>query len=340
MPTGTLDNTKRIEINTGYACNNRCIFCSESMHRQEGIQREAATRLTTQVLKDAISGFLEEGYNHLTFLGGEPTIRKDFLDLVHFAKTQGMQRIDLTTNGRMLAKRSFVQALFQAGLSHLTLSLHGHKAAIHDAITQAPGSFKQVTSGIENLQALHLPFRLTTVLCKPNMSELPALMRFSLALKPERLCWSYVRPLGGAFEQFHQVVPLLDELQPELEEALDIAYQHKTKLTVANVPLCRLGPHLGFSDELYWQEKPLWREVEKFVAIHDEQRTEERFRVTPGHHKVKGEECQGCRLEGICDGLSAEYERWMGFDVLRPQAGTPVTKEEVRYSFLADKEDR
>jgi MoaA/NifB/PqqE/SkfB family radical SAM enzyme len=64
----------------------------------------------------------EAGIPHLTFTGGEPTLREDLRDLIAHAEAQG-QVTGLLTDGRKLSDDSYFESLSQAGLDHILITL-------------------------------------------------------------------------------------------------------------------------------------------------------------------------------------------------------------------------
>ena len=58
----------------------------------------------------------------------------------------------IATNGRMLSYEDFARTILKAGLNSLVFSIHGHTAKLHDSLTRAPGSFKQLNKGVKNVQ--------------------------------------------------------------------------------------------------------------------------------------------------------------------------------------------
>ncbi len=62
------------------------------------------------------------GIPHVVFTGGEPTLRDDLVDLIHYAEKQGMVA-GLLTNGLRLADPDFLRAVLQSGLDHIMLTL-------------------------------------------------------------------------------------------------------------------------------------------------------------------------------------------------------------------------
>ncbi len=314
-------SSRRAEINLGYACNNRCLFCSEQEHRSD---LKTAGMDQTEALKRQITDLYQAGARHLTFLGGEPTIRRDFIDLVHWANCTGFDPVLLTTNGRMLANRTYAEALSKAGLTHLVLSLHGPTAAIHDGTVQVQGAFTQLRKALANLQELAIPFSLTSVISTMNLKELPQLAEFQASWKPRRVYWAFVRPIGGGRERFDQLVPTFEALDGPLRVALDLARETGIPWTVGHIPLCRMQGYEAHVDELYWEEGSVDRRVQRKSDNPDNATGLQATWVTKGHHKVKHPGCMDCRYEPVCEGVHEEYVRRRGFAEFRPVAGSRI----------------
>ena len=62
------------------------------------------------------------GIPHITFTGGEPTLRDDLPDLIAHAEKIG-QVTGLLTDGLKLADKVFLENLLQTGLDHLLFIL-------------------------------------------------------------------------------------------------------------------------------------------------------------------------------------------------------------------------
>ena len=330
---------KRVEISLGYACNNHCVFCSEQTSRADPRARAGAT-LDLPRLMDAITRFWQEGARHLTFLGGEPTVHRDLPTLMEHASGLGFN-LAMTTNGRRLADPALVRALAMIPRLRITVSLHGHRAQVHDRVCGEAGAFDQVMHGLDNLKVFGMGFDLTAVVCAANLPHLSDLYRFHQGLTPGRRYYAYVRPIGGAYERFEEVVPRFGDAAPHLSALLAQAAMDRAPLTLGHVPLCFFGPHPGFCDELYWDDDPdlPLREVNKFAAINHQTVTGLPFVVTFDHYKVKPLSCAGCRYAGVCAGVFREYGLKRGYEELTPVAGEPVLRfADLRLPHLARKD--
>lgn len=82
------------------------------------VDRELTTEEWGQILDIA----WREGVPHVTFTGGEPTLREDLPDLIAHAEKNG-QVCGLLTDGLKLADKSYLHVLLTTGLDHLLFLL-------------------------------------------------------------------------------------------------------------------------------------------------------------------------------------------------------------------------
>lgn len=95
--------------------------------------------LTTDEWKRVLTTAWEAGIPHVTFTGGEPTLRPDLVDLVAHAESLG-QVTGLLTDTRRLADRAYMQALSQAGLDHILAAVEPGDRASMEGLREALAS--------------------------------------------------------------------------------------------------------------------------------------------------------------------------------------------------------
>jgi MoaA/NifB/PqqE/SkfB family radical SAM enzyme len=78
--------------------------------------------LTTEEWQSIIDTAWNKGVPHITFTGGEPTLRDDLPALIAHAEKNG-QVCGLLTDGLKLANKDYLQLLLQTGLDHLLFLL-------------------------------------------------------------------------------------------------------------------------------------------------------------------------------------------------------------------------
>jgi len=154
-------------------CNFRCGYCLPN-----GYQRNPRGFLGLDEIRRLVTAFAELGTWKIRLTGGEPTVRKDFTDIVRTVRAvPGVKRIAMTTNAYRLAGDAAV--LKAAGVDAINISLDGLDAGHFERIT-GDLRFDRVMAGID--AALDQGFdavKINTVLLKGlNDDQLPAFFDF------------------------------------------------------------------------------------------------------------------------------------------------------------------
>ncbi len=117
-------------------CNFRCRHCYQTHPRR----RELTTSQWMRVMEElAASGVL-----FLTFSGGEPLLRKDFVDLARRARELRFA-LKVKTNGWNIS-RPMADVMGALPVLEVHLSLYSTDARVHDSITGMSGSHRRVMS--------------------------------------------------------------------------------------------------------------------------------------------------------------------------------------------------
>ena len=300
--------TQKLVLFTGFSCNSHCHFCIDLN------KRDLPDKSTRQIIEEMVQA-KAAGVEYLEMIGGETTVRGDFLPLVRTAKKLGFKDIVVVTNGRMLAYPDFAKQTVAAGVTDLVFSIHGHDAKLHDELTYAPGSFDDLLKGIDNVrkEGLERIFGNCTVI-KQNMKHLPDIARLFLKLKIHHVEYIFVDPTyGGAYTNFNGLVPRISDAAPFMREALDIGRKGGTTDFVARyVPLCHFPNHLDQISEV--------REVATFRTRHwaPDFKNEDVGAGRAVAGRSKPAKCVGCSLYDRCEGVWNEYLKRVGDEELTP----------------------
>jgi MoaA/NifB/PqqE/SkfB family radical SAM enzyme len=117
-------------------------------------------------------------FDRLVLSGGEVTTFDDLERYIRFAASLGWFKIiQIQTNGRRLSDKRYLERLVNCGVNEFFVSIHG-LAGIHDAITRAPGSFKEVETAFSNLESFDVGVISNTVLTKKNYNNLQPLVAY------------------------------------------------------------------------------------------------------------------------------------------------------------------
>lgn len=196
-------------------CNLRCRYCmpleSLSFIEDEGLLR--AEEIETVVRAAATVGFVK-----VRLTGGEPTLRRDLVDIVR--RIRGVPEIAdlaMTTNGYRM--RELAEPLRAAGLDRVNVHVDSLDEDRLSGLMRL-GELGEIQSGIEACEAAGLvPIKLNCVVARGyNEEDVVPMARLSLE-RPWTVRFIELMPLGGGEEaQFSmdRYVP-----NPELKERIE-----------------------------------------------------------------------------------------------------------------------
>jgi radical SAM protein with 4Fe4S-binding SPASM domain len=154
-----------------YGCNFECVhcYCKGS--------REARKELTAAEWKRVLREIRKEGCLHLVFSGGEPLLRKDFLEIYAAAKTKGFL-VSVFTNGSLLEKE-VIDHFVKSPPYSIEITLNGITESTYEAVTGTRGVFPRVIANIERLARKKLPVILKTNCLRQNFHEVAGVKVFT-----------------------------------------------------------------------------------------------------------------------------------------------------------------
>jgi radical SAM protein with 4Fe4S-binding SPASM domain len=158
-------------------CNLYCEHCYVPLAQRTGSEQG---ELSLAEIYRIFSEIAEAGCLWLLLTGGEPLLRKDFLDIYQDAKRKGFI-ISIFTNGTLLTKR-IAEHLAEWRPFGIEISIYGATQATYERVTGRPGSYARCMKGIELLLEHNLPLQLKSVLITLNQHELSQMKQFSESL--------------------------------------------------------------------------------------------------------------------------------------------------------------
>ncbi|GAD91319.1 GTP 3',8-cyclase MoaA [Vibrio halioticoli] len=157
-------------------CNFKCNYCLPDGYRPEASKRPPF--ITLPEIQRVVRAFAHCGTTKVRITGGEPTLRRDFTDIVHsVAQTPGIEKIATTTNGYRMQKQ--VSDWQQAGLTHINVSLDSLDPKQFYQIT-GQNRFHDVMSGIDRAFEIgYEQIKVNVVLLKDlNSQQLPQFLNW------------------------------------------------------------------------------------------------------------------------------------------------------------------
>ncbi len=309
----------KADIKLGYSCNNDCVHCVISDHRNlvfaRGLPEDIPEEKYRQELKDS-----RTRANAVVFTGGEPTIRKELLDLVAYARDLGY-KISMQTNGRRLSRMDFAQALCGIVRMNYTIALHGPRPEIHDAVTRAPGSFYETVQGIRNV--LELSGNSNTlsgklVISKINAPHLTDTIRFMENLGLKSVSLTFPHACGNARKNFYDVVPRYRDIREEVINAIYFCLTRGITVKTEALMFC----HIPGAEFVVGELEMIDAEYSELKQYGMDDVVN--WQTMRPEIKKKSPFCKYCRYDKICEGPWMEYPDYYDFDDLIPVPGRPV----------------
>jgi MoaA/NifB/PqqE/SkfB family radical SAM enzyme len=276
-------------VRINFQCNQACRFCFVSTH---------LPKADDAAIERAIVEIAEQR-GVLVLSGGEPTLNPRLVDWVRLGRARGAVGVDLQTNAMRLGDDGLAERLRDAGVDQVFISLHGSRAEISDAVTEAPGTFDKTVRGIDAALRAGLRTRLNFVFCQTNLADFPDYVSFVHARWPgATVVVSFVAGSTDVVPRTKDLIPRYADVLPPLSEGLRRARELGVPIdgfeSMCGIPLCLVPSDLTSFFEL--------------------------AEVAPGFDRgefVYVDACTDCRLRGKCYGLRRGYDELHGRSELR-----------------------
>ena len=181
-----------------YACNLACVHCLSSSGRRD------PDELTTDECRAVIDELERMQVFYVNIGGGEPTVRRDFWELLDYATVHHVG-VKFSTNGIKIDAAA-ARRLAASDYVDVQISLDGATPQVNDRVRGA-GSYATAIAACENLAAAGMGnFKISVVVTRENVSELDAFKaiadRYGAQLRITRL-----RPSGRGADVWDELHP-------------------------------------------------------------------------------------------------------------------------------------
>jgi pyrroloquinoline quinone biosynthesis protein E len=183
-----------------HRCPLQCPYCSNPLELDR-----ANTELTTDEWKKVLSELAEIGVLQIHFSGGEPTARKDLVELVRHATEVGLYSVLLT--------KDKLRALADAGLCHIQVSFQGHEPMVADRVAGMKNAHAKKIEAAHWARELDLPLTVNAVMHRQNLHQLADIIQMAVDLDADRLEVANVQYYGWALKNRAALMPTLQQIE-------------------------------------------------------------------------------------------------------------------------------
>lgn len=219
-----------------FKCNNNCISCILDTRQTKNLGDPPISQI-----ENVIDNVPKKEI--LSFTGGEPTLRAELLEMLKYARKKHPKKfIFVVSNGRRFADIGFVKKLSEQNLEPIRfgIAIYSHRPEVHDAITQAKGSFQETVQGIKNLLSSGFKVELRILVERPNYRELPETAKYIVKNFSglERVVFINLKYTGNAFINRRIVFVRYSTAVPFVQRAADILIDSGLEVKLFHFPLC------------------------------------------------------------------------------------------------------
>jgi len=189
-----------------HRCPLQCPYCSNPLELEK-VNTELSTEEWQKVMRQAAGlGILQV---HLS--GGEPTARRDLVDIVKTASEAGLYTNLITA--AVLLKREQLVALKEAGLDHVQISIQDVDAQAENAdrIAGYKGGSekKKIVAGW--VRELGLPLTINAPIHRHNIKSVEAIINYAVELGADRVEIAHVQYYAWALKNRAALMPTREE---------------------------------------------------------------------------------------------------------------------------------
>ncbi len=189
-----------------HRCPLQCPYCSNPVE----LERSNA-ELTTAEWKRVLDELAAIGVLQFHFSGGEPTVRKDLVELVAHATAASLYT-NLITSAVLLDRRK-VDALADAGLNHVQISIQGADEKRANRVAGFRNAHAKKLAAAKMVREAGLPLTINAVMHRQNLDQLPEIIDLAVAVGASRLEVANVQYYGWALKNRRSLMPTLHQLE-------------------------------------------------------------------------------------------------------------------------------
>lgn len=236
---------KRIQLETFYGCNARCVMCAISLPptRKVGTM---SMEMSNYVF-DEFAPYADQIEKVDLFGLGEPMLDKLLFDRIAYAKKKKFKNIAISTNAELLDKEK-QKRLLDSGIETVIFSIDGFKKETHEAIRKRL-NFEKVVENCQSTIAMRdagnygTRFVVRMIRQKSNMPEWPDYRKFwgsQLSGDKRDLMIVYdVNTMGGDFYVKKRDLIKEEDIDPVIEAMpCNMVFDRFIVLNNGWVPLC------------------------------------------------------------------------------------------------------
>jgi len=211
-----------------HRCPLGCPYCSNPVQLEK-----PASELDTATWKRVFSEAAASGVLHVHLSGGEPCVRADIAELTAHCADAGLYT-NLITSGVGLNRRLF-DALVEARLDHLQLSLQDAEAASADRIAGYDGAFARKKEVAFWTVEAGVPLTINAVMHRANIERAPRMVELAIELGARRVEVAHTQYYGWGLVNRAALMPSREETEVAVAAVESLRKTHEGTIVIDHV---------------------------------------------------------------------------------------------------------
>ena len=203
-----------VTIEVDYSCMFRCKMC-QLWTKDFKTSRIGNNKILSKcAMEEIIAELRSIGVKSIYFCGGEPFLRKDFLDIVKYGKSKGLN-CSTISNGYLI-NEDLAKQIVTSGIDSIGISIDSADRELHDEIRGTKGAFDHAIEGIRLIRQQQKEYNadfpevfINTTISSKNFFFLPKIVDLAKSLAVRRINFNYLSIVD------HSTVELTNQVMGE-----------------------------------------------------------------------------------------------------------------------------
>jgi MoaA/NifB/PqqE/SkfB family radical SAM enzyme len=181
---------RRLTVELTNICNLHCSYC---LRDEDALYHTPANFLPVDLFARIAEGARDAmGVEHISFTGGEPTLHRQFAEIVEAAAALSLT-CSFVTNGWHFERVWPLLAAHRDTVTHVSFSIDGTTAESHDR-WRGKGSFERVVRAFSRCWASAFPFHVKVGIRRDTVPHLEPFALFAARMGAAGLSFAHVMP--------------------------------------------------------------------------------------------------------------------------------------------------
>ncbi|GBF26040.1 putative mycofactocin radical SAM maturase MftC [bacterium MnTg02] len=187
-----------------HRCPLQCPYCSNPLE-MDRVNQELTTEQWIDVFKQAA----DMGILQIHLSGGEPTLRRDLVEIVSNASSFGLY-LNLITSGVLLTREG-TKALADAGLGHVQISIQDSDPGNANRIAAYKNGFEKKLQLAEWVREFDMSLTVNAPIHRQNIENVENIIDLAVKMGADRLEVAQVQYYGWAFVNRAALMPTYEQ---------------------------------------------------------------------------------------------------------------------------------